>query len=86
MKCKGGEKSVVERQLTFQKYKDILTCDKMEQVEKIGSITQNIIRSYKHQLYSETMHKIALSPNNDKVYMLDDKINSLTFGSCYIPK
>jgi len=86
MKCKGAKKSVVENQLTFQKYKDILTCVDMEQLEEMGSISQNIIRSYKHQVYSETVPKIALSPNDDKVYILNDKINTLTFGSCYIPR
>jgi len=84
-KCKGVKKSVVDKHLTFEKYKNMLFYDDMETIKKEGSVSQNVIRSYNHQLYTETVNKIALSPNDDKVYISDDKINTLTFGSCAIP-
>ena len=47
---------------------------------------QNIIRSYKHKIYTETIEKIALSANDDKVYICDNNIDTLTFGSELIKK
>jgi hypothetical protein len=84
MKCKGVKKSVVQKYLTFLKYKNMLFYEDMETIKKEGSVNQNVIRSYEHQIYTETVRKIALSPNDDKVYICDDKINTLTFGSCLI--
>ena len=47
---------------------------------------QNTIRSYKHKIYTETIEKIALSSNDDKVYICDNNIDTLTFGSELIKK
>jgi len=74
----------VDKHGTFQKYKNMLFYDDMEMTKKECSVSQNVIRSYEHKLYSENVTKIALSPNDDKVYICDDKINTLTFGSCFI--
>jgi hypothetical protein len=82
MKCKGVKGCVVKKYLTFQKYKNILF---NEEATNEGVVSQNVIRSYGHQLFSESVTKVALSPNDDKVYICDDKINTLTFGSCHIP-
>jgi len=84
MKCKGVKKSVVQKYLSFLRYKKMLFCDSMETIQKEGSISQNVIRSYEHKLYTESVTKLALSPNDDKVYICDDKINTFTFGSCLI--
>ena len=40
----------------------------------------NVIRSHKHEIFSETVNKIALSANDDKRIILDDKISTLAFG------
>ena len=40
----------------------------------------NVIRSRKHEVFSETMNKIALSADDDKRIILDDKISTLAFG------
>ena len=40
----------------------------------------NVIRSHKHEVFSETVNKIALSANDDKRIILDDKISTLAFG------
>ena len=42
--------------------------------------TMNVIRSYKHDLYTEKVNKIALSSNDDKRHILDDGITTLAFG------
>lgn len=86
MKCKGVKKSVVKKYLTFLKYKNMLFYEDMETIEKEGFVSQNVIRSYEHNLYTESVPKVALSPNDDKVFICDDKINTLTFGSCSMNK
>ena len=40
----------------------------------------NLIRHRNHELFTETVNKIALSANNDKRIVLDDKINTLAIG------
>ena len=40
----------------------------------------NIIRHKKHNLYTETITKVALSANDDKRIILEDKINTLAYG------
>ena len=70
-KCKGVKKSVVKKNITHEDYKTCLTTGK-EQLRK-----QNIIRSYKHEVYTEEVNKVALSANDDKRYILEDGISTL---------
>ena len=79
-KCKGVKKYVVKKYIRHKNYKNtLLTREKF-------SIIQNVIRSYGHQLYSETTKKIALSACSDKEYILDDNIHTLTHGHYKIGK
>ena len=39
--------------------------------------TMNIIRSENHDIYSKKVNKIALSANDDKRHICEDKINTL---------
>ena len=73
-KCKGVKKSVVKKSITHEDYKTCLTTGK-EQLRK-----QNIIRSYKHEVYNEEVNKIALSASDDKRYILENGINTLALG------
>ena len=73
-KCKGVKKSVVKNSITHEDYKRCLTTGE-EQLRK-----QNIIRSYKHEVYTEEVNKIALSASDDKRYILEDGINTLALG------
>ena len=41
----------------------------------------NVIRSRQHKIFSETVNKIALSADDDKRIIMDDKISTLTFGN-----
>ena len=73
-KCKGVKKSVVKKSITHEDYKKCLTTGK-EQLRK-----QNIIRSYKHDVYTEEVNTVALSASDDKRYILEDGIGTLALG------
>ena len=74
LKCKGVKKCVVERDLNINMYEDVLFSRTPKE------ITQNGIRSYGHQLYTETVNKTGLSCNDDKVYICDNNINTFNFA------
>ena len=65
-KCKGVKKSVVKKSITHEDYKNCLFTGK-EQLRKM-----NVIRSYKHEVYTEVVNKIALCSDDDKgIYRRD---------------
>ncbi|CAH3161229.1 unnamed protein product [Porites lobata] len=70
-KCKGIKKSVVSKGITFEHYFDCLfTGDKQMRSMKI-------IQSRYHDIYSKEVNKIALSCEDDKRKVLEDKIHTL---------
>ena len=73
-RCKGIKRSVVENEIKTQDYVDTLYTRKPKYIE------QNGIRSYQHEMYTETQYKKALSCNDDKVYICDDNISTYSFG------
>ena len=73
-KCKGVKKSVVKKSITHEDYKKCLT-DQKPQLRKM-----NVIRSYKHDIFTEEVNKEALSANDDKRYILEDGISTLALG------
>ena len=40
----------------------------------------NVIRSHLHEMYSEEVNKVALSSEDDKRHVLEDKIHTLAHG------
>ena len=72
--CKGVKKSVIKKSITHEDYINCLFTGK-EQLRKM-----NVIRSYKHEVYTETVNKVALSYKDDKRYILEDHINTLALG------
>ena len=73
-KCKGVKSSVVKKEITFKDYKDCLF-DKKEQMR-----TMNVIRSHKHEIFTEEVNKIALSANDDKRVILEGGIHTLALS------
>ena len=70
LKAKGVKKNVSKKTLSFEDYKECLFSEK----EVIRDM--NIIRSKNHDIYSMTMNKVALSSNDDKRIICEDKINT----------
>ncbi|XP_072048278.1 uncharacterized protein [Amphiura filiformis] len=73
-KCKGVKKAVVKKKITFDDYKKCLLSGE-PQMRRM-----NVIRSYKHEVYTEEVNKIALSANDGKRIVLPDKIHTLAHG------
>ena len=73
-KYKGVKKSVVKKSITHEEYKKCLFTGK-EQLRKM-----NVIRSYKHEVYTVEVNKIALCPDDDKRYILEDGVHTLALG------
>ena len=73
-KCKGIKKSVIKKTISHGDYKQCLF-SRTEQLRKM-----NVIRSHKHEVYTEEVNKIALSSNDDKRQILEDGIHTLALG------
>ena len=72
-KCKGIKKTVVKKSITHEDYKNCLFTRK-ERLRKM-----NVIRSYKHEIYTEVVNKIALCPDDDKRYIQEERC--IMYGS-----
>ena len=59
-KCKGIKKFVIQKNISYEDYKECLFTEK-PQMRKM-----NVIRSSNHEIFSETVNKIALFANDDK--------------------
>jgi len=73
-KCKGVKHCVIENKLTTQLYKSVLFSRQKFKVK------QNTFRSYKHQLYTETIQKNGLSHDDDKCFIHDNNVTTYTIG------
>jgi hypothetical protein len=79
-KCKGVKKNVVDKYLSFNDY------DNTRKTRDEKTIKQTTFRSYKHQLFTESITKVGLSASDDKCYILNDNIDTYTFGHYKIKK
>ena len=71
LKAKGVKKNVTKKSLSFEDYKKCLFTE--EEVMK----EMNIIRSQNHEIFSMTVNKVALSANDDKRLICENKIDTL---------
>ena len=72
-KCKGIKKSVIKNNISLENYKECLWSQK-PQMRKM-----NVLRSHGHEIFSETVNKIALSSNDDKRIIMEDKISTFAY-------
>ena len=73
-RCKGVSRSVVMNSITHEDYKTCLFTGE-EQLRKMA-----VIRSHKHEVYTEEINKVALSGDDNKRFILEDKIHTLALG------
>ena len=73
-KAKGTKKSVINRMIKFNDYKNCLLKD------KVLLKSQQRFISKKHDVYTEDINKIALSNDDDKRIVSSDKITSYPYG------
>ena len=78
-RAKGVKKSVLRKTITHDDYRTCLLEKKVYARDMPG------LRSYKHTIHGETVHKVALAPLDTKRYILDDGITTLAFGHKDIP-
>ena len=72
-KAKGVKKNVIKKEIKIQDYRNALkniNCNKK----------MNLIRSYKHNVYCETLNKLALSGQDDKRIIDENGINTYAYG------
>ena len=74
-KAKGVKKNVIKKSLSFEDYKKCLFTE--EEVMK----EMNIIKSQNHEIFSMTVNKVALSANDDKRLICENKIDTLALRS-----
>ena len=72
VKAKGVKDCVIKKSLSFEDYKKCIFTEEELMRE------MNIIRSQNHDIYSMTVNKVALSANDDKKLICENKINTLT--------
>ena len=73
-KAKDVKKNVVEKSLTFEDYKKCLLSEEDLMKE------MNVIRSENHDIYSMTINKVALSANDDKRLICENKIDTMALN------
>ena len=69
-KCKGIKKNVVKKGIDFQDYVDCLFSDEKQMR------SMKIIRSENHNIYSKEVNKVALSNEDDKRILSEDKVHT----------
>jgi hypothetical protein len=73
-KCKGIEKVVIKKEITFNNYKDCLFSGEKQWRG------MNVFRSRLHEIYTERVVKVALSANDDKRIIMAEGINTMAIG------
>ena len=73
-RAKGIKKPVIEKKITFDDYKRCLFSEEPQ------TRTMRVIRSYKHEVYTEEVNKVALDSQDDKRIILEDKIYTHAHG------
>ncbi|XP_011883766.1 PREDICTED: uncharacterized protein LOC105570924 [Vollenhovia emeryi] len=77
-RAKGVKSNVVARTITFDDYTRCLR-DEIEMTRR-----QSCIRSKLHQVYTVSETKIALSPHDDKRYIVPDSTDTLPWGHYWV--
>lgn len=80
---KGIKKSALKKKVSHADYKRCLFGSKKDQRQLVSF---NNMRSVNHEIFSYNFTKLGLSCSNDKQYLLEDGITSLSYGHYRIPE
>ena len=69
-KSKGVKKSVVKKKIEFEDYVECLKTGKKQMR------SMNVIKSENHEIFSKEVNKLALSADDDKREIMEDKVNT----------
>ena len=75
-----GVKKAVKKNITFEDFKDCLLYGKTQRRQ------MNVIRSHQHEMFTETVNKVALSNEDDKRIVCDNGIETHAYGYLVINK
>src|SRR5690606_31856376 len=78
--AKGIKKCNIKKELSFDNYKEVLFNQKLTFTE------YKSMKSLLHEIYTQSVTKIGLSPIDSKRFILNDGINSLAHGHYNIKK
>ena len=73
-KCKGVKKNVVKKKISHEDFKDCLFSGEPQMR------MMNVICHREHDLFTKQVNKKALSTDDDKRIILEDKISTLAIG------
>ena len=79
-KLKGIQKCVVQKNISFDNFLECL----FDQREHYADTTS--LRSFDHKIKTLAVRKLAMSPYDDKRFLLEDGITSIPFGHKYCGK
>ena len=71
---KGIKKAIIKKNIIHDEYRECLFSGNME-MRKV-----NAIRSHKHEVFMETIKKVALSANDDKRIIIEEEISNFAHG------
>ena len=81
--ARESSQSVVKKEITFKDYKDCLFGGLADGKQMR---TMNVIRSHRHEVYTEQVNKIALSAEDDKRVVMQDGVHTLAYGHYSLKK
>ena len=77
-KAKGVKKYVISNSITQQDYKDVVEHSETKFRQ------MNIFKSILHEMYTQLKNKVALSPKDDKRYIIPGYFRTLAWGHKHI--
>ena len=76
-KCKGIKKAVINKSIKSIIHDDYRECSLSGNMQRRK---MNVIRSHKHEVFTESINKTALSANDDKKVIREDKTPTFSRG------
>ena len=73
-KAKGTKKNVVKNSISHEDFNSVLFGKKFAPIQNVS------FRSHLHEIFTESMMKVALSAEDDKRIVMEDGVQTLAIG------